>query len=108
MSEYDPFAELVTAWVAMDVSARLDLVDHARWLAAANRLVGGPLDGLRIPDRFKNESSVSIEVDDKAAVYERDECVMFRFCEYARIGGEGGTWPDIDANELSELKGCAK
>lgn len=108
MSERDPFGELVIAWIAMDDSARLDLVDHAQWLAADNRLAGGPLDGLRIPDRFKNESVVSIEVDGRAAVYERDECVLFRFCEYARIGGEGGSWPDVDANELSELKGCAK
>ena len=93
---------------SLDEDGRCELLDHARWLAGDSRLVGGPLDGLRLPERFKDSIGLSIEHDGKAAVYMRDDNMMLRFAWFDRIGGEGGTWPDIRASELQTLEGGAQ
>jgi len=108
MSECDLLGKLLAVWEMMDEDAQFDLLDHARWIVGDSHLIGGPVDGLRIPDRFKNESAVSIEVEGKAAVYERDDSMMLRFSHLSRIGGEGGEWPNIKADELRRLKGGAQ
>lgn len=96
---------LMRIWRSLDEDDRCELLDHARWLAGDSRLVGGPLDGLRLPERFKDSIHLSIEIGGRAAVYERDNNSMLRFDGFGRIGGEGGTWPDIRADELQALEG---
>lgn len=87
----------------MPLGDREELLDHARWLAQDSKLKGGPFDGLRIPDRFKYEWSLSIEIGGRAAFYERSSTwLRFCFVGFRPIGGEVG-WPDIRSSELTEL-----
>jgi hypothetical protein len=87
---------------------KCDLLSHARWLAINSRLIGGPFDGLQVPERFKDAFHLSIEIDGRAAFYDCPFGRRLRFSGFARIGGEGGTWPDIRAEELQALKGGAQ
>ncbi len=109
MMDQQLWAKLKAAWESLDTDQRFEVLDHARWLAGDSRLVGGPCDGLRVPDRFKDQGiGLSIEVNGKAALYERDGEMLWRFAGFHRIGGEGSTWPDIRAEELQSLKGGAQ
>lgn len=76
------------------------LLDYARWLAGDSRLAGGPLDGYRIPDQYKDSGErLSVKCNGKVAIYERDHFLKFRFCRMAPIGGEG-YWCDFDADDI--------
>lgn len=97
--------KLKEVWELLDDDDRFEVIDHAQWLAFESRLVGGPLDGLPIPERFKNVHCLTIELDGKAAIYHRSDGVVLSFDDFGRIGGEGGWWPDIRADELREIKG---
>ena len=95
--------EIVILWLAISDEDRADLLDHARWLAHDSRLKGGPFDGMKVPDQFKNKLSLSIEWGGRAACYGRDNNLMLCFSGLRRIGGEGGEWPDIKAKQLFEM-----
>jgi hypothetical protein len=99
--------ELLDLWASFDADDRLELLGHARWLVCYGRLIDGPCDGLQVPGRFKDATSLSIEISGRAALYDFDDDGRLRFSGFARIGGEGGTWPDISAEELQALKGGA-
>jgi len=98
--------ELLELWASFDADDRLELLGHARWLVRDSRLIDGPCDGLQVPERFKDASDLSIEISGRAALYAFDGNMRLRFTGFARIGGEGGTWPDIRAEELQALKGA--
>lgn len=97
--------ELLELWALLDADGRMRLLDFARWLFSDSRLRGGPFDGLRIPERFKDKSDLSIEIGGRAALYSTpgDGELTLRFDGFHRIGGEGGTWPDISADDLREM-----
>lgn len=105
MTDRSLWEKLTEVWELLNDDDRYEVIDHARWLAFESRLVGGPLDGLPIPERFKNGDSVTIEIDGKAAIYIRSNGVALSFNGFSRIGGEGGEWPDIKADELRVIKG---
>jgi hypothetical protein len=88
----------------MSPDDQMDVVEHALWLAEAY-LIGGPCDGLRVPDRLKSRVTIGIEHNGMAAIYNDDGNCRLRFECLSQIGGEDGNWPDISAKELQELKG---
>lgn len=103
MSDDILLQRLLEAWESLDDDDRCDLLDHARWLAGESRLRGGPFDGLRIPERLKDAVSVAIECGDRVADYWRGDDSVLSFDGFARTGCEGGTWPDISADDLREM-----
>lgn len=104
MIPIDPLAQkLLTAWSALDEDDRIELLDHARWLASDCKLRGGSFDGMKILERFKNVAFLSIEHGDRAAAYHRADDGILTFAGLHRIGGEGGTWPDIRSAELKDM-----
>jgi hypothetical protein len=85
---------------------QFEVFEHAKWLLFHSRLVGGPLDGFRVPVEFKGHAGdLAIKYRGKVAVYKPDGFHVFRFCSLAPIGGEGGYWPDFDAEQCSQTKG---
>lgn len=100
--------KLAELWALLDDDGRCDLLSHARWLTTNGYLIGGPCDGLQVPERYKDAIDLSIEIDGRAALYDCVDGRRLRFIGFARIGGEGGTWPDIRAEELQVLKGGAR
>ena len=100
--------ELLELWALLNAGERFVLLGHAHWLVRDSRLIDGPCDGLQVPERFKDASDLSIEISGRAALYVFDGNMRLRFTGFARIGGEGGTWPDIRAEELQALKGGAQ
>lgn len=106
MSDSVLWNKLRSVWETLSDDDQFEVLNHARWLAGESRLMGGPFDGLRVPERFKDDGfGLSIEIDGKAALYVRDNDMKLRFHGFNRIGGEGGTWPDIGAVELQSLRG---
>ncbi|TWT79123.1 hypothetical protein CA13_05210 [Planctomycetes bacterium CA13] len=96
---------LCECWQEMSNDEQSDLLSHARWLAYHSKFRGGPFDGLRVDDRFRDSSSVCIQFDQKrVAVYELDDnsgSLIFRCIQ--TFGGEGGCWPDVRLADLREM-----
>jgi len=99
--------KLIELWAMLDEDDRSEVLDHARWLAGDSRLRGGPMDGLKVPEKHKDAVSIAIEIGDRVALYSRDDDLFLRFEGFHQKGGEGGRWPDVKAQELAMLQGGA-
>ena len=99
--------KLIALWAKLDEDDRFEVLDHARWLAGDSRLRGGPMDGLRVPEKLKDAVSVAIEIGDRVALYSRDDDSFLRFSGFHKKGGEGYGGCDIYAKELLSLQGGA-
>lgn len=93
------------AWFHLTLEQEKSACDFICWLAYRNKLEGGPFDGLIIPERFRDKSFLSIEIGDRVACYASDGESALRFDGMNIKGGEGGTWPDVSADELREIGG---
>lgn len=90
---------LMAIWRSLDDYGRCELVGEAQRIANPDKLIGGPFDGLVVPDDLLAQCWANVDLGDyRVAVYVRGKDGRLAFKEVRRTGE--GCHPDIWPNKL--------